>query len=184
MGERIGPLGTALHEKERIALRAGDVARLPPSVSCKPAGAHGARFGGYALYVKDNRLHYVHNYVGRQEFRLVSTDKVPQGRVALRFEFEMTTPPDIRNGKGAGGRGHLYINGKPVGSTEIPVTCPIVYALAGEGLTCGYDGGQEVTPDYESPFTFSGKIERVTVDVSGSLIVDDQAELRRFMARQ
>ena len=26
--------------------------------------AQGARFGGHALYVKDNRLHYVYNFVG------------------------------------------------------------------------------------------------------------------------
>ena len=26
--------------------------------------AHGSRFGGHALYVKDNRLHYVYNFVG------------------------------------------------------------------------------------------------------------------------
>ena len=26
--------------------------------------AHGSRFGGHALYIKDNRLHYVYNFVG------------------------------------------------------------------------------------------------------------------------
>ena len=26
--------------------------------------AHGSRFGGHALYVKDNRLHYVYSFVG------------------------------------------------------------------------------------------------------------------------
>ena len=26
--------------------------------------AMGSRFGGHALYVKDNRLHYVNNFVG------------------------------------------------------------------------------------------------------------------------
>ena len=26
--------------------------------------AHGSPFGGHALYVKDNRLHYVYNWVG------------------------------------------------------------------------------------------------------------------------
>ena len=29
--------------------------------------AHGARFGGHALYVKDNRLHYVYSFVGMFE---------------------------------------------------------------------------------------------------------------------
>ena len=29
--------------------------------------AHGSPFGGHALYVKDNRLHYVYNFVGMEE---------------------------------------------------------------------------------------------------------------------
>ena len=28
--------------------------------------AHGSRFGGHALYVKDDRLHYVNNFVGHR----------------------------------------------------------------------------------------------------------------------
>ena len=31
--------------------------------------AQGARFGGHALYVKDNRLHYVNNFVGMSRSR-------------------------------------------------------------------------------------------------------------------
>jgi arylsulfatase len=71
-----------------------------------------------------------------------------------------------------------------VGSVDIPVTYPIVYALAGEGLSCGYDSGQEVTPDHSALFRFAGRIERVTIDVSGTLLVDKEAEERRAMARQ
>ena len=32
--------------------------------------AHGSRFGGHALYVKDNRLHYVNNFVGMIEQKI------------------------------------------------------------------------------------------------------------------
>ena len=51
-------------------------------------------------------------------------------------------------------------------------------------LTCGANPGSPVTPDYPSPFAFTGTIEQVTVDVSGELIRDDEAELRVHMARQ
>ena len=34
--------------------------------------AHGSRFGGHALYVKDNRLHYVYNFVGSLEQKIVA----------------------------------------------------------------------------------------------------------------
>jgi arylsulfatase len=41
-----------------------------------------------------------------------------------------------------------------------------------------------VTPDYPSGFRFTGTIHSVTVDVSGELIVDHEAEVRAAMARQ
>ena len=32
--------------------------------------SHGGRFGGHALYVKDNRLHYVYNFLGSEEQKI------------------------------------------------------------------------------------------------------------------
>ncbi len=51
-------------------------------------------------------------------------------------------------------------------------------------LTCGANPGSPVTPDYSSPFKFTGTFKEVTVDVSGELIHDPEAELRAHMARQ
>ena len=44
--------------------------------------------------------------------------------------------------------------------------------------------GALVTPRYNPPFPFTGRIHSVTVDVSGELIKDEEAELRRHLARQ
>ena len=41
-----------------------------------------------------------------------------------------------------------------------------------------------MSPEYPSPFKFTGRLEKVVVDVSGDLIVDSEAELRMHMARQ
>ena len=38
--------------------------------------------------------------------------------------------------------------------------------------------------NYKPPFPFSGKIHKVTVDVSGELIKDEEAELCTLLARQ
>jgi arylsulfatase A-like enzyme len=127
--------------------------------------------GGYSLYVKDGRLRYVHNYVARELYEVVSEEELPTGEITVRFEFEVTTPPKIREGLGAGGLGQLYFDGKLVANTEIPVTTPIMFGF--EGLSCGYDAGAAVTPAYKPPFEFTGTIHRVTVDVSGDLIEDD-----------
>ncbi len=46
---------------------------------------HGGNVGGYTLFVKDKKLHYVHNYVGAEEFLVVSNADVPEGKVSLRL---------------------------------------------------------------------------------------------------
>jgi hypothetical protein len=132
--------------------------------------------------VLDDRLHYVHNYVRRAIYRVSSPDPVPAGRHQLRFEFEPTGPPDIPNGKGTPGRAQLYIDGTLVAETDVPVTTPV--AINPGGLTCGADPGSPVSPDYKAPFRCTGKLHTVTVDLSGELIKDSEAEIRIAMGRQ
>jgi arylsulfatase len=148
---------------------------------------HGGNTGGYSLFVKDGKLHYVHNYVGVEEYHLESSIPVPEGRCELRFEFDPTGPPDIARGKGAAGRAQLYINSKLAGQVDIPVTVPLVLALGG-GLVCGRNPGSPVSRLYGPPFAFSGTIVKVTVDVSGKMIQDTEEEMKALakahMARQ
>jgi arylsulfatase len=146
--------------------------------------SHGGSDGGYSLYMKEGLLHYVHNYVASEYFHVKSTEKVPAGRHQLRFEFEVTGPPDIRNGKGTPGRAQLYFDGKLVGQAEFPYTTPMMFGVAGGALECGMDSGSPVAPQYKPPFEFTGTIDSVTVDVSGELIRDSEAEMRQIMARQ
>ncbi len=72
------------------------------------------------------------------------------------------------------GRLRLFINQEPVGEAEI-WTQPGTFALAGDGLNVGREGGSPVSPDYQPPFTFTqGRIERVVVDVRGEPHVDPE----------
>lgn len=140
--------------------------------------------GGYTFYVKDGKLHYLYNYVARNFYHVESTADIPEGRHQLRFEFEVTGEPEILKGKGAAGRGQLYIDGQLVGQVDMPVTNPIMLGLA-SGVAIGVDAGAPVSVDaYQSPFAYTGKLYHVTIDVSGDLIVDSEAEMRAIMARQ
>ena len=139
--------------------------------------------GGYSFYVQDGKLQYVYNYVARNFFHVESNVDVPAGRHELHYEFEVTGAPDVLKGKGAAGRGQLYIDGQLVGQVEMPVTNPIILGLA-SGVAIGADPGSPVTDRYHAPFPFSGILHSVTVDVSGDLIVDTEAEMRAIMARQ
>jgi arylsulfatase len=144
--------------------------------------AQGGVAGGYALYVKDGKLHYIHNYLGLEDLKVTSMVDVPEGECTLRYEFEPTSPPKPREGKGAGGRAQLYVNGELVGNAEFQTTVPILFGI--EGLSCGYDFGEAVTHEYHAPFKFTGKINQVTVDLSGDLIEDDESKVRMLMAQQ
>ncbi len=139
--------------------------------------------GGYTLFVKDGKLQYVYSYVARTFYHVESNVDVPEGRHQLRYEFEVTGEPDILKGKGAAGRGQLYIDGELVGQVDMPVTNPIMLGLA-SGVAVGADAGAPVTDEYEPPFEFTGTIHKVVIDVSGELIRDTEAEMRAIMARQ
>ena len=144
--------------------------------------SQGTAAGGYSFYVKDGKLRYVHNYVGRQLLEVESENALPVGKHELRFEFEPTGEPDPSKGKGAPGRLQLYVDGSMVGNAEAPLTTPFMFNPG--ALTCGANPGSPVTPDYEGPFTFTGTLHGVTLDVSGDLINDTEAELRVHLARQ
>jgi arylsulfatase len=120
--------------------------------------------------------------MGLREFNVISNLDIPEGECTLRYEFEPTGEFKIREGKGTPGRGQLYINGELVGLGEFPVTVPIVFGI--EGLSCGYDFAEAVTHKYVAPFRFTGKIKQVIIDMSGDLIVDDEAKVRLLMAQQ
>jgi arylsulfatase len=95
----------------------------------------------------------------------------------------VTGPPDVAAGKGSPGQAQLYIDGDLVGQADVAVTTPLALGLT-SGVICGRAPGARVTPDYEPPFDFTGKIHKVVVDVSGELIEDDEATLNRLMAQQ
>ncbi|MEM9034339.1 MAG: arylsulfatase [Actinomycetota bacterium] len=144
---------------------------------------HGGTDGGYGLYVLDGRLTWVHNYVAREFHHVRAERPVPAGRHRLRFEFDVTIEPDIAAGRGAGGIGQLYLDGELVGAAEVPVTCPLSLGLT-SGVRVGWAPGAPVGPEITPPFEYGGVIHSVTVDVSGDLVEDDEATLRRIMARQ
>ena len=161
---------------------------ITADVTLPAAGAEGvllcqgANNGGFVFYVKDQRLHYAHNYLSRAIYQVSSPDPLPGGSHRLRFEFEPTGEPDFPNGRGAPGRAQLYVDDQLVAQTDIPVTVPIAFNPG--GLSCGSNPGAPIVTDYRSPFRFTGTLRRVTVDVSGELIIDSEAEMRMAMSRQ
>jgi arylsulfatase A-like enzyme len=142
--------------------------------------AHGSRFGGHALYIKDRKLKYVYNWVGEIEQTVESSEPIPTGQVVFSASFEMqegTMPP--------AGTLTLHIRDRQVGEGQIK-TQPGKFSIAGEGLNIGRDGAEPVTDDYpgQSPWPLvGGTIARAVVDVSGEPFVDLANEARMAFAR-
>jgi arylsulfatase A-like enzyme len=115
-------------------------------------------FGGYALFIKERRAHYVHNFIGLEEFRISATRDLPVGDVVVDFRYEPRT-----DGSGVG---VLSYDGDEVGRCELPRVCPPLAAVRRDtrrGLSCGYVSGRPVACDLVAPFRFTGEIKRVTV---------------------
>ncbi|MBR8831398.1 MAG: hypothetical protein N5P05_002045 [Chroococcopsis gigantea SAG 12.99] len=145
--------------------------------------AQGGRTGGYTFFVKDRKLRFIYNYLGRDKFNLCSDIDIPEGYVSLRYEFQPTGEPNFKQGKGVPALGQIYVNRQLVGAVQMPYSVPVLFGT--EGLTCGYDGGDRVAPDeYSDSFPFTGILKRVTLDLSGDLIPDSAADLKIAMARQ
>jgi len=137
--------------------------------------AHGSWFAGYALFVQDDRLVYVHNYLGLQECRVQSASTLPRGDVVLQMRF-------IRTGEHCG-RAFLCVDGVRVGEGEIARTVPAVIETSGEGLCCGFDSGLPVSASYTAPFRFTGTIHEVVVELhDGPGVPDADAQLRAAWA--
>ena len=145
--------------------------------------AIGARFGGHALYVKDNRLHYVNNYVGALEQMVVGTEDIPTGtNLILSASFEK----DGQEPTATLGVLSLYHGETKVGEGRIKTQLG-AFAIAGGALYVGRHPGEPLTDDYpgETPHRFTGgRIDRVAVDVSGEPYVDLEREAALMLMRE
>lgn len=170
------------------------VLNVPHSVSVHASvpkgGAEGVLFsmggndGGFSFYVQDGKLTYGYNYVADQRFKVQSNGAgIPEGDHIFSFEFTPTGKPDIPKGKGVPASIKLLIDGKPIGTGDLPVTIPLSLGLAA-GVCVGADAGSPVMEDYKPPFAFTGTVKKVLVDVTGEAVEDKEAQMKMYLARQ
>jgi arylsulfatase len=91
----------------------------------------------------------------------ITSDPLPSGKVALVVNFTYEGKPG-EFGKSA--TVTLTANGKQVGQGKLARTVPLQYSL-GEGIDVGTDTGSAIDFSYKLPFHFTGKIEKVVVEL-------------------
>jgi len=129
--------------------------------------AHGSRFGGHSLFIKNRKLYYVYNFLGiKPEQQFISSQELSPGRYTLGMEFTL---------EGAGqyheslGKTRLYINDQVVAQGPMK-TQPGKFTLSGDGLCVGRDSGDAVSQEYKSPGEFKGG----TIDFVGVTVEQTQ----------
>ncbi|MBI5762835.1 MAG: arylsulfatase [Planctomycetes bacterium] len=118
------------------------------------------RFGGWSLYLKDGKPTYAYNFLGLKRFKVAASKPLPAGKATIRYEFKYDG-----GGMGKGGMGTILVNGDKVAEGRIEHTQAMIFS-ADEGADVGRDGETPVSDDYkEGDNAFTGKIEKVTIDV-------------------
>lgn len=152
------------------ALDAGGDGPLDGVIVC-----HGSHTGGYALFVKDRRLHVVHNVLGATEHRVVAEVELPRGPVLARLEF---TPGERTSGTVA-----LFHDDLPVGTGVLASTTPFTFGFAPfcvgaqpSGPICADLVGRAELPD--------GVLDCVVIEVAGDPVRSPAAAERAARAMQ
>lgn len=135
----------------------------------------GGRFAGYGFYLLNSKPVFVWNLFGRERFRWEGKDALSPGKHRLEFEFnyEGGRLVDLKagySGLGKGGTGILTVDGKTVAKLRMPHTVPLLLQWD-ETFDIGADTGTPVDDqDYQVPFHFTGKLDKLTIQLKPTWI--------------
>jgi arylsulfatase A-like enzyme len=172
------PEGAAVNVRGRSYKIVADVEVTPESEGV--IFAHGSRFGGHTLFIKDGKLNYVYNFLGIKPEQTFTSDTLEPGKRTLGVEF-------IREGAGehgeSTGTAKLYVDDKVV--AEGPMRAQVgKFTLSGDGLCVGFDSADPVSRSYPPGFPFTGgQILGVGVDISEEQYLDLEREAAAAFAR-
>ena len=129
----------------------------------------GGRFGGYGLYVLKGKPVFVYNLFNYGRARWEGAEALTPGKHTLEFDFKYnglglgTLAFNNVSGVGQGGTGVLKVDGQTVATQTMPHTIPFILQWD-ENFDIGADTGTPVDDqDYQVPFTFNGKLNKLTL---------------------
>jgi len=143
--------------------------RITADVIVPDSGANGmlvtqgGRFSGWGLYLKDGKPTFTMNLFNVQRPKWQAPDALKAGQHKIVFDFALDQAGEIPFGHG--GSGVLSVDGQQAATIKLPHTTPFTYAWD-ETFDVGMDTGTPVDDkDYQIPFNFTGKIDKITVDL-------------------
>ncbi len=135
--------------------------------------ATGTENSGISVFVQDDRL--VVDYNAFDDHTIVeSSVAVPEGDSLLEVR--------LRRGDGRSGTIEVLVDGTPAGSAAVAMYMRMISSV---GQSVGSDHGSAVSARYQSPFAFSGRLDRIEIQlVSPPAPGSDEAAARAEMSRQ
>jgi arylsulfatase len=162
------PEGVAVNIRGRSYKILADVEIKDPNAS-GVIFAHGSRFGGHTLFIKDRKLHYVYNFLGIGPEQKFTSGELEPGQHVFGFEF--VRAPAGKHCESVG-TAKLYVDDTVVAEGLMRAQLG-KFALSGDGVCIGRDSGDNVSRESPSPANFTGgTILGVGIDVSGEPYFD------------
>ena len=135
--------------------------------------ATGTENSGISVFVQDRRLVVDYNAFGDHQV-VESTLEVPVGDSVLAVAFE--------RGERRTATIRLSIDDRPCGEVHVPFYMNMISSV---GASVGYDSGSAVSPRYRSPFTFSGSLHQLVIQLAARRDPQTaESEQRAEMSRQ
>ena len=132
----------------------------------------GGRFGGYGMYLLKGKPVFLWNLLDLKRIRWESTEALAPGKHTIEYDFKYdglgfaTLAFNNLSGIGRPGAGTLKVDGKVVSTQTLERTVPLVLPWD-ETFDIGSDTGTPVDDrDYQVPFKFTGKINKLTIAVA------------------
>jgi len=129
----------------------------------------GGRFGGYGMYLLKGKPVFTWNLLDLKRVKWVAPDALTAGRHTIVFDFKYdglgfaTLAFNNMTGLGRPGTGTLMVDGKLIATQTLERTIPLTLPWD-ETFDIGSDTGTPVDDqDYQVPFTFTGKIHKLTI---------------------
>ncbi len=148
----------------------------------------GGRFGGYGMYLLNGKPVFLWNLLDLKRVRWESADALAPGKHTIEYDFTYdglgfaTLAFNNISGIGRPGTGTFKVDGKIVSTQRLERTVPLTLPWD-ETFDIGSDTGTPVNDqDYQVPFKFTGKIDKLTISVEHPKLTPADVEKLRSAA--
>jgi arylsulfatase len=131
----------------------------------------GGRWGGWGMYILKGKPVFHYNMLILAQYHWEGPDALAPGKHTIQFDYTYDGP-----GIAKGGSGELKVDGKVV-ATGKQANSIAFLQIADETFDVGMDTRTGVNDkDYQVPFAFNGKIDKLTVKLGPPLMLSPEQQ--------